>query len=441
MQRVLTLSSTRKPLMPCHPARARQLLREGRASVFRRHPFTIILSDRNDGEVQSVDCRLDPGSRITGIALVAQGDHGDRLVWAAELTHRSATIKQSLDSRRSLRRGRRNRKTRYRKPRFDNRRRASGWLPPSLSSRVAQTATWVRRLNALTLVSSAQVETVRFDTQKLENPEISGMEYQRGALFGEEIRQYLLTRHSHTCVYCLGQSNDPVLNREHVLPKALGGTDRVANLVIACRTCNEAKDNLHPQQWVERLRRTKRGINRTRANNMARIWAGWRPTLKDAAAVNATRYATGNAVKALIPDTRFASGGRTSFNRKQQGYPKAHWVDAACVGKRGLSVHVDPKNHPLQIRATGWGSRQMQRVDRHGFPRTSTKGARRVQGFQTGDRVEAIVPKGLKAGRHVGRVAVRSSGSFNIQTPNGVVQGISHRHCRVLHQADGYTYN
>ena len=140
MQRVLTLSSNRKPLMPCHPARARRLLREGRASVFRRQPFTIILKDRDDGEVQPVDCRLDPGSRTTGIALVAQGEHGDRLVWAAELTHRSASIKKSLDGRRALRRARRSRKTRYRKPRFENRSWPQGWLPPSLSSRVAQSA-------------------------------------------------------------------------------------------------------------------------------------------------------------------------------------------------------------------------------------------------------------------------------------------------------------
>ncbi|TQE93243.1 MAG: HNH endonuclease [Spiribacter salinus] len=441
MQRVLTLSSNRKPLMPCHPARARRLLREGRASVFRRQPFTIILNDRDDGNVQPVDCRLDPGSRTTGIALVAQGEHGDRLVWAGELTHRSAAIKQSLDSRRSLRRARRVRKTRYRKPRFDNRSRPQGWLAPSLSSRVAQTTTWVRRLTALTPVNAAQVETVRFDTQKLENPDIAGVEYQRGTLFGEELRQYLLTRHNHTCAYCRGQSNDPVLNRDHVLPKALGGTDRVANLVIACRTCNEAKDNIHPQRWIAQLSTSNRRVDRVRADNMARIWSGWRPSLKDAAAVNATRYATGNAVKTLIPDTRFDSGGRTAFNRKQQGHPKAHWVDAACVGERGSSVRISPQHQPLAIKATGWGSRQMQRVDRHGFPRTSTKGARNVQGFQTGDRVEAVVPKGRKAGRYVGRVAVRSSGSFNIQSANGVIQGINHRHCRVIHQADGYTYN
>lgn len=441
MQRVLTLSSTRKPLMPCHPSRARRLLREGRASVFRRQPFTIILNDREDGEVQPVDCRLDPGSRTTGIALVIQGHAGDRLVWAAELTHRSASIKKSLERRRALRRARRSRKIRYRKPRFDNRSRPQGWLAPSLSSRVTQTATWVRRLKALTPVSAAQVETVRFDTQRLEHPDIAGVEYQRGTLLGEEIRQYLLARHGHTCAYCRGHSGDPVLNREHVLPKALGGTDRVANLVIACRACNEAKGKLHPDQWVAQLRGTGRRVDRIRADNMAQIWTGWRPSLKDAAAVNATRYAIGDAVKGVIPETRFASGGHTAFNRKQQGHPKAHWVDAACVGERGISVHVGSKHRPLSIRATGWGSRQMQRVDRHGFPRTGTKGARRVQGFQTGDRVEALVPEGRKAGRHVGRVAVRSSGSFNIQTASGVVQGINHRHCRILHQADGYAYN
>lgn len=425
--------------MPCHPARARRLLKEGRASVFRRQPFTIIAHDRDSGETQPLELRLDPGSKTTGFALVIRGDHCDRAVWAAELGHRSPTIKRQLDQRRTCRRARRARKTRYRAPRFNNRRRHPGWLPPSLQSRVAQTETWVRRLTRFAPVTSAAVETVRFDTQLLNNPNIEGIDYQRGTLFGEELRQYLLVRHHHTCAYCQGQSGDSVLNREHVMPRSRGGSNRVANQVIACRACNEAKDNRTAGEWAQALTGARTKLDRTRRDRAAQVQTGQRPSMRDAAAVNATRYATGAAVKRHVPAT-FWSGGRTAFNRKRQGYPKAHWVDAACVGERGGTVRIDPKLSPLGIQATGHGSRQQCLVDRFGFPRTSAKGPRTVQGFQTGDSVQAVVPGGKKRGRYTGRVAVRATGSFNIQTPTGVVQGIHHRHCRILHHADGYTY-
>ena len=131
MHRVLVVDKNRKPLMPCHPARARQLMREGKAKMLRRQPFTIILIEREDGETQPVTLKVDPGSKTTGIALVADFKRGKRVIWAGELTHRGQQIKDNLLSRRQTRKSRRHRKTRYRPARFNNRRRAKGWLPPS----------------------------------------------------------------------------------------------------------------------------------------------------------------------------------------------------------------------------------------------------------------------------------------------------------------------
>ncbi|HSW64295.1 MAG TPA: hypothetical protein VLH56_13455, partial [Dissulfurispiraceae bacterium] len=133
-------------------------------------------------------------------------------------------------------------------------------------------------------------------------------------------------------------------------------------------------------------------------------------------------------------------GGRTKFNRVQQGYAKAHWIDAACVGESGVSVSLNPDSQVLQVKAAGQGTRQMCRMDKFGFPRTSAKTERVVKGFRTGDIVRAIVPSGKKAGLHCGKVAVRSSGSFNVSTLAGVIQGISYKYCSVLHRADGYSY-
>ena len=197
----------------------------------------------------------------------------------------------------------------------------------------------------------------------------------------------------------------------------------MSNLTVACEDCNQSKNNLtaaefgHPNIQKQALR-----------------------PLKDAAAVNATRYAIGAALKTLGLPISFWSGGRTKFNRTQQCYPKAHWIDAACVGESGNQVKLDLRMQVWQVKATGHGSRQMCRMDRFGFPRTAAKAAREVKGFRTGDMVQSVVPSGKKAGTHIGKVAVRASGSFNVSTTVGVVQGISHKHCSVLHRADGYSY-
>jgi hypothetical protein len=146
MQRVFVLSSNKKPLMPCHPARARKLLSSGRAAVYRRYPFTIILKDRKDGNTQAVELKYDPGSKTTGIALVAKFKRKLQSIWAAHLNHRGDAIRLALEKRRAIRRSRRNRKTRYRPARYDNRRKPEGWLPPSLRSRVKNVRNWTVRL-------------------------------------------------------------------------------------------------------------------------------------------------------------------------------------------------------------------------------------------------------------------------------------------------------
>jgi hypothetical protein len=277
-------------------------------------------------------------------------------------------------------------------------------------------------------VSSIVVETVRFDTQKMQDPEMTGVEYQQGELAGYEVRQYLLEKWGRRCAYC-DKENVP-LEVEHIVPKSRGGTDRVSNLTLSCRSCNLEKGNRSIQEFLS-----------NRPDRLHRMLAQARKPLKDAAAMNATRWAIGKALKSFGVPVRFSSGGRTQYNRSIQGYSKDHWIDAACVGDTGECVRIPTNMTPLHITATGRGSRQMCRVDRHGFPGTSARRFKRVKGFQTGDMVKAVVPAGKKAGVYVGRVSVRTSGSFNITTENGTVQGISYRHCRLLQRMDGYQYS
>ena len=183
MSNVFVLDTNKQPLDPVHPGRARLLLTQGKAAVFRRYPFTIILSQAVPApQVHGLRLKIDPGSKTTGFALV--NDATGEVVWAAELAHRGQAIKKALDKRRAVRHSRRQRKTRYRKPRYSNRRRREGWLPPSLDSRVGNVLTWARRLMRLTPISAISMELVRSDTQLMQHPAIEGMQYQQGELAG-----------------------------------------------------------------------------------------------------------------------------------------------------------------------------------------------------------------------------------------------------------------
>src|SRR6185312_1624038 len=191
MSKVFVLDTNKQPLNPVHPGRARLLLKQGTAAVYRRYPFTRILRRAvEQPHLEPLRVKIDPGSRTTGIALVNDGS--SEVVWAAELIHRGEQIKRDMDKRRAVRKNRRQRKTRYRQPRFDNRRKRKGTLPPSQTSRVCNMVTWIRCLMRLCPVSAMSQELVRFNTQALEQPNIEGVQYQQGTLAGYEVREYVL---------------------------------------------------------------------------------------------------------------------------------------------------------------------------------------------------------------------------------------------------------
>jgi len=188
MSKVFVVDANKQPLNPVHPGYARLLLKQGKAAVLRRYPFVLILhAEVEMPQLEPLRVKLDPGSKTTGLALV--NDATGEVIFAAEIMHRGAEIKQALDGRRGVRRGRKQRATRYRKARFLNRRRPKGWLPPSLESRVCNVVTWVKRLMRLCPLAAISQELVRFDLQAMETPEIAGIAYQQGTLAGYEARE------------------------------------------------------------------------------------------------------------------------------------------------------------------------------------------------------------------------------------------------------------
>jgi 5-methylcytosine-specific restriction endonuclease McrA len=419
---VFVIDAQKRPLTPIHPGFARRLLKQKQAAIYRKFPFTLILEEsRPDSIRPHLKIKIDPGSRVTGFAIL----NGAQVIWAAELTHRGQAIKDALLSRRQLRRGRRNRHTRYRQPRFLNRTDPRGWLAPSLEHRVLTTLTWVNKLIKLAPIGSIAQELVRFDLQQLENPEISGIEYQQGTLLGYEVREYLLNAWDRKCAYC-GIKNIP-LQVEHIHPKAKGGTNRISNLCRACDSCNKKKDTQEIEQFMAK-----------KPDVLKPIQAQRKRPLKDAAAVNSTRWALLNPLKKTELPVTTGSGGQTKFNRTRLQLPKCHWLDAAPGGKVAeLKVLT---SQPLLIKATGHGSRQMCGTDKFGFPIRHKSRKQIHQGFQTGDIISATVTAGKKVGSYMGRVLCRASGSFDIATTMGRVAGISHKYCKPIHKKDGYSY-
>jgi 5-methylcytosine-specific restriction endonuclease McrA len=419
---VFVLDTNFQALNPVPPGQARRLLKTKQAAVYRRYPFTIILKYAVPSpDTDPHQLKIDPGSKTTGLAIV----QGEKVIWGAELTHRGQQIKNDLESRRAIRRSRRNRKTRYRKPRFLNRTRAYGWLPPSLNSRVENILTWVNRITRYVPITGISQELVKFDLQAMQNPEISGKEYQQGELAGYEVREYLLEKWGRKCAYC-GAENVP-FEVEHIHPKSRGGSDRISNLTLACHDCNQAKGNRDIKDFLAK-----------KPDILSRILRQAKLPLKDAAAVNSTRFCLFGRLKETGLPVETGTGGRTKYNRVRLDLPKTHWIDSACVGiVQNLQVLT---SQPLLITAKGWGNRQMCTPNKYGFPTKHRTRCKTFFGFQTGDMVRAILPTGKFAGVHVGRLTVRESGVFEMKTLIGKVSPVRHKYCKSIHRNDGYMY-
>jgi HNH endonuclease len=226
----------------------------------------------------------------------------------------------------------------------------------------------------------------------------------------------VLVKWNYRCAYWHQPSERFEL--DHILPRSRQGSNRVSNWCLACHDCNAPKGDRTASEW---------GYPDVEAQANA--------PLRDAAAVNASRYALCDALRTLSRPLRTWSGGRTRWNRERFGLAKDHALDALCVGDLA-GVHPG-RGRTLQIQATGRGGYQRTNVDAAGFPRGYLTRQKRVRGYQTGDLVRAEVPGHLKtAGKHTGRVAVRGTGSFRV----GKVDGINATYCRLIQRADGYAY-
>ena len=402
-------------------AKARILLKNRLAVVHKIYPFTIRLKDNSAVlKDRSYTVKIDPGARTTGVAIV---DNKDSVVMLAELEHRGHVIKRNMDSRRAVRRHRRNRKTRYRPARFLNRTKPKGWLAPSVKSRADNVVNFIKKYKKLLNIDKVMIEHVSFDVaQMTAGTNLIGTAYQQGPLYDTNLREFVFNKTNGQCSYCGAQAEEI----DHIVPRAKGGTNSTHNLTPACRACNKKKSNLSLKEFGKKV-----------GKDFGKLEPKKLP--KDAAIVQSARNYMVKEITRLVADTTLHDAWLTKYNRDQLGLPKQHYYDALSVGNVENYKFLTDKI--LVISAKGRGKRQMCRVDKYGFPRTSAKASKFVEGFQTGDIVKAIVTKGSKQGEYLGKVAVRSNGYFNIQTKTKTVQGIWHKYFHIVQRGDGYLYN
>jgi 5-methylcytosine-specific restriction endonuclease McrA len=281
----------------------------------------------------------------------------------------------------------------------------------------------VNKLTKLLPITSISYENAKFDTQFLQNPEISGIEYQQGELFGYEVREYLLEKWGRKCAYC-GKTGVP-LEVEHIVPRSRGGSSKVSNLTLACHDCNQEKGTLTAEEFGH-----------------PEVQAKARRPMKEEAMLNATRWRLFGRLKDIGLPLECGTAARTKKQRIERKFPKTKCHEACCVGASTPERLIVKHKYVHVWTAIGRGTRKMCNTDKHGFP-ISHRSRKKVHfGFQTGDLVAAEAPKGKYAGRWVGRAAVRSSGYFDVKDGAGkrLCQGVSHRHFRLLQRAGGWQY-
>ena len=322
--RVPVISSDGQPLMPCRPKRARVLLRDGRAEkTWVNGNFAIRMTDRTRDEstVHEMTLGITPGSKVTGFAITQDQDETQerRVIHAMELEHIGHQISIQLQKRASNRKNRRSR-LRFRQPRFSNRRKPKGSLPPSIQHNLDQIDKWTRTLIQLYPISNIRVSTSRFDIQLMENPGIQGEEHQHGTLYGWQLRAYVFHQNHHRCFYCGEQEKK--LTLDHIIPKSRGGTDRVINLTTACLKCNQQKDNQLPEEFLAESPDKLREL----------LTANPRRSYRDATWLNTTIPFLIRKLEESGNPVEQANGAQTSWNRKQMQLPKTHYIDAAVLG-------------------------------------------------------------------------------------------------------------
>ena len=384
---VYVLNIEGKPLMPCKEAKARKLLKENKAKIYKKEPFTIQLLFMCENQTQDITLGVDAGSKHIGLSATTK----EKELYAADIELRNDIV-DLLSTRRQNRRTRRNR-LRYRKPRFNNRvhSKKNGWLAPSVKQKIQTHFKVVEDIHKLLPITKIVVETASFDIQKIKNPEIHNEEYQQGEqLEFWNVREYVLFRDNHTCQCCKGKSKDKVLNVHHIESRKTGG-NAPNNLITLCETCHKGYHN----RTVELPKTIKRGMS-----------------FKDATFMGIMRWSFYNRLKEIYPNVFMTYGYITKNIRIKNNLPKDHYIDARCISG---NPNAEPLGYYFYQKKVRCHNRQIHKANiLKGGKKKLNQASYLVKGFRLFDKVEF-------EGQICFIFARRSSGYFDIRKLNGEV--------------------
>lgn len=404
---VYIISKTGKPLMPTNRlGKVRRLLKSGLAKVVQRTPFTIQLLCDSDEYTQPITLGVDAGSKVIGLSATTD----KKELFSAEVQLRTDIV-DLLSTRRQNRKTRRSHKTRYRKARFQNRRKGEGWLAPSIRHKIDTHLTVVGKIHKILPITKIVVEVAQFDIQKIKDPNISGLEYQQGEqLDSWNVREYVLYRDGHTCQHCRGKSGDKVLETHHLESRKTGG-NAPNNLIVLCSTCH---DKVTSAKIILNIKRGQ--------------------VFRDATFMGVMRWAFYNRLKELYPDVCLTYGYITKNTRITCRLPKDHRTDALCI-----------TGNPLVDRCKTWYFYKKVRCqNRQIHKNTINKGGVRklnqspfiVLGFRLFDKVKYKENELSSNDQECFVFGRRLRGSFDIRLLDGTVvnSGISYKKLKVLEQ-------
>lgn len=407
---VYVLSQHGQPLMPTeNHAKVRALLKHGKAKVIQGCPFTIQLLYESTTHTQKINLGIDAGSKTIGVSATTDS----KVLYESEVVLRNDIV-ELLSGRRALRNGRRSRKTRYRKPRFDNRKKPDGWLAPSIRQKIETHVTVVGNVMKILPVTKIIVETASFDIQKIKNPEIEGVGYQHGEqLDFWNVREYVLFRDGHTCQCCKGKSKDNILNVHHIESRKTGG-NAPNNLITLCETCHKA----YHKGIITLPKEIHRGMR-----------------FRDAAFMGIMRWAFYDRLKELYnplgAEVINTYGYITKNTRIEHGLPKEHYVDARCISDNPAAKPLDHYYFQKKVRCH---NRQIHKnTILKGGIRKRNQASYEVKGFRLYDQVLWKGQKCFIFGR-------RSTGRMDLRLLDGthINASVGHKNLKLLSMRKNY---
>ena len=384
---VYVLNKDGHPLMPTsRHGKVRHLLKEEKAKVIKRCPFTIQLLYDSTNYTQPISLGVDAGSKVIGLSATTN----TKELFASNITIRNDIV-NLLSTRRQNRRTRRSHKTRYRQPRFNNRvsSKKQGWLAPSIQNKIETHLTCIKRVYDILPITNIVVEVASFDIQKIKNPSISGIEYQQGEQLNFwNVRECVLHRDNHTCQCCKGKSKDNILNVHHIESRKTGG-NAPNNLITLCETCHTK----YHKGLIKLPKTIKRGTS-----------------FRDASFMGIMRWAFYNKLKTMYPNVSLTYGYITKNTRINNNLPKDHYVDARCISGHPLATPLGIVYYQKKVRCH---NRQIHKnTFLKGGIRKRNQAPYLVKGFRLFDKV-------LYQGQECFIFGRRSTGRMDIRLLDG----------------------